>query len=542
MTPAHTAGRGALRRLLACLLLAALAVSASGCTNWEETGDPLGELSQFYSKENEAPEPEPLTTFTLPYFAGESLDPITAAETVQAAVGALLYERLFQLDEHFDLQPVLAQSCTYDAAERTYTLTLCSGVTFSDGSPLTARDAAASLERARQSQRYAARLAEVSSIRVQGDAVLIAMSTDLATLAWRLDIPVVKAGTEDRTAPVGTGPYVFTKSDSGAHLELNGGWWRNKSLPLQRIELQHCKDRDTMLYAFSSRELQLLPLDLTATGASGVSGSGDYTDAPTTVMQFLGFNTRRAPFDNAALRQAVSTAVDRQGLVDSCLLGHGSAAQFPVSPASEWYPAALETAYSPASLSQLTQSAGDTGAAAGTASSDMDAAGQYAGTAVTLLVNQENSFKTAAAQEIADSLRRAGLSVTVEAVPWETYLQRLQDGSFDLYYGECRLTADWDILELVGTTGSLNYGGFSDEKTDSLLAVCRTADDTRRSAALASLWEDLLAKTPIAPLCFKSDSVVTTTGLVDGLVATETDPFFSLTQWTVHLDDPPKAK
>ena len=164
------------------------------------------------------------------------------------------------------------------------------------------------------------------------------------------------------------------------------------------------------------------------------------------------------------------------------------------------------------------------------------------GTAVTLLVNQENSFKTAAAQEIADSLRRAGLSVTVEAVPWETYLQRLQDGSFDLYYGECRLTADWDILELVGTTGSLNYGGFSDEKTDSLLAVCRTTDDTQRSAALASLWEDLLAKTPIAPLCFKSDSVVTTTGLVDGLVATETDPFFSLTQWTVHLDDPPKAK
>ena len=84
MTPAHTAGRGALRRLLACLLLAALAVSASGCTNWEETDDPLGELSQFYSKENEAPEPEPLTTFTLPYFANESLDPITAGETVQA--------------------------------------------------------------------------------------------------------------------------------------------------------------------------------------------------------------------------------------------------------------------------------------------------------------------------------------------------------------------------------------------------------------------------------------------------------------------------
>ena len=531
MTRAHIAKRGALKRLLACVLLAALALAAPGCASWEETDDPLGELSQFYSKENEAPEPEPLTTFTLPYFAGESLDPITAVETVQAAVGALLYEKLFQLDQHFSLQPVLAQSCTYDAAERTYTLTLRSGVTFSDGSPLTARDVAASLERARQSQRYAARLAEVSSVRVQGDAVLITMSTDLATLAWRLDIPIVKAGTEDRTAPVGTGPYVFNKSDSGAYLELNADWWQGKSLPLQRMELQHCKDRDTMLYAFSSRELQLLPLDLTATGASGVSGSGDYTDAPTAVMHFLGFNTRRAPFDDAALRQAVSAAVDRQGLVDSCLLGHGSAAQLPVSPASEWYPAALETAYTTAPLTRLTQSAGDA-----------DDAGQYGGTSVTLLVNQENSFKAAAAQEIADSLSHAGLSVTVEAVPWETYLQRLQDGSFDLYYGECRLTADWDVQALIGTEGSLNYGGFSDEKTDGLLAACRTAGESRRSAALTSLWEDLLAKAPIAPLCFKSDSVVTTTGLVEGLTATETDPFFSLEQWVVHLDDPAAAK
>ena len=178
------------KRLLACLLLAALALSVTGCGNWDETGDPLGELSQFYSKENETPEPEPLTTFTLPYFAGESLDPITAAETVQAAVGALLYEKLFELDEHFALRPVLAQSCTYDPAERTYTLTLQTGVTFSDGSPLTARDVVSSLERARQSQRYAARLAEVSSVRAQGDTVVIAMNADLATLAAMLRIPV----------------------------------------------------------------------------------------------------------------------------------------------------------------------------------------------------------------------------------------------------------------------------------------------------------------------------------------------------------------
>lgn len=534
-----------MRRRLLCLLLAALLLTATGCANWEEPSDPLGELSEFYGAENETPEPEPLTTFTLPYFAGESLDPVTTTETVQSSVGALLYEKLFELDEHYVLRPLLADSCTYDAEQRVYTLTLRSGVTFSDGSALTARDVAATLERAQQSQRYAARLAEVSSVRAQGDTVRITMSTDLATLAWRLDIPIVKAGTESDTVPVGTGPYVFTASDSGAYLEQNPSWWQQKALPLRRIALLHCKDRDTMLYAFSSREVQLLPLDLTGTGASGVSASGDYTDAPTSVMQFLGFNTRRAPFSDAALRQAVSAAADRQALVDSCLLGHGSAAQFPLSPASEEYPTELEAPYSIAALQQLTQEeagSSNDAANAGNTSSDNASAGMYAGVSVTLLVNEENSFKVSAAQEIAAALSRCGLTVTVDSVPWETYLQRLQDGSFDLYYGECRLTADWDILELVGTEGSLNYGGFSDEDTDVLLAACRTASEGQRSKALTALWQDLLEKMPIAPLCFKSDSVLTTTGLVEGLTATETDPFFSLEQWTVHLDTPQAAK
>ena len=223
--------------------------------------------------------------------------------------------------------------------------------------------------------------------------------------------------------------------------------------------------------------------------------------------------------------------------MDSCLLGHGSAAQFPVSPASDRYPTTLERTYSTLALQQLTAvedtSPEDTAA---------ESAGKYAGTEVTLLVNEENSFKVAAAQELAYTLSRCGLSVTVDAVPWETYLQRLWDGRFDLYYGECRLTADWDIRALVGTEGSLNYGGFSDEKTDALLEACRTADESARGAALLSLWEELDKQVPIAPLCFKADSVVTTTGLVDGMTVTETDPFFTLEQWVVHFDKPSKTK
>ena len=36
--------------------------------------------------------------------------------------------------------------------------------------------------------------------------------------------------------------------------------------------------------------------------------------------------------------------------------------------------------------------------------------------------------------------------------------------------------------------------------------------------------------------------MVTTAGLVDGMTVTETDPFFTLEQWVVHLDKPAKVK
>ena len=339
-----------MKRTLLCLLLCAVMLCATGCSDWDEADDPLGALSDFYQMENEEPEPEPLTAFTLPYIAGDSLDPLSATEPVQQTVGALLYEGLFALDDRYRPVGLLADSWEYDGGRMVWTIHLRSNAVFSDGSAVTAQDAAATLERARYSTRYSGRLQEVTSVSVRDGALVIALSKPLASLPYRLDIPIVKAGTENRTAPVGSGPYVFAKSGDGAYLTANTLWWQDSNaLPLTRIELKHCKDRDSALYAFSSREIQLLTLDLTGSAGTGVSGDGDYQDAATTVMHFVGMNTRRSTLEDAALRRAISAGIDRAALVSSCLLGHGAPAQLPASPAAAEYDAALETPYNAAS-------------------------------------------------------------------------------------------------------------------------------------------------------------------------------------------------
>lgn len=41
--------------------------------------------------------------------------------------------------------------------------------------------------------------------------------------------------------------------------------------------------------------------------------------------------------------------------------------------------------------------------------------------------------------------------VEVNALPWEEYNAALAAGNFDLYYGEVRLTADWNLTSLLGS-------------------------------------------------------------------------------------------
>ena len=207
-------------------------------------------------------------------------------------------------------------------------------------------------------------------------------------------------------------------------------------------------------------------------------------------------------------------------LVNAYLVGHGVAAQFPIHPASDLYPQELEQTYT-----------ADDCAAAMAELSMADGEWIYS---MTLLVNSENSFKVAAAQEIAAALEQYDFDVTVNALPWDEFLAALADGRYDMYYGECKLTADWDASALLGTGGSLNYGGWSDPITDACLADCLKADDSRRAAALESLCRRLQSQTPIIPLCFKRTSLLVPYGAVDHLTPTAADPFSGLEHWEIH--------
>lgn len=506
------------RALAAMLLLCLCSLTLSGC--WQEDLSEQESLTpiQSFEEESEAEEEHAIIpeVFSLPYAPGQTLDPITCTDGMQQTISSLLYEGLFRLNPQLEPEACLCESYTTDATSTVYTFTLRAGVTFSDGSALTAADVKSTLDRARTSERYQQRLSGISSISASGNAVTITLRSPNTGLPALLDIPIVKSGTHQNTAPTGTGPYLFSDADGTAYLVANQSWWRGGGQPVDRILLTEAADWDTMLYRFTTHDVQLITADLTGISPINATGNTSYLDANTTILQYLGCNTARAPLDNAAFRKALASGFNRTYIVSAFLSGHGTAAQFPVSPVSSLYPSALEERYS---------RDGFTAALA--------ASGYTSGRTLSLLVNQENSFKVSVAQYLADTFSSAGVPVEVNALPWEEYTAALAAGNFDLYYGEVRLTADWNLTSLLGSGGSLNYGHWSDPQMDQLLSAYASAAD--RASAMQNLCAYLRNQAPILPICFKSTSVLMQNDVVEGLTPTMMEPFYNLTDCTIHL-------
>ena len=507
------------KRVFCGLLCLLLLLGLTGCSDWDETSQ-FDVLSQYYQSENREFEPE-LTDFALPYCASESLDPITCSDGFQLTLSGLLYEGLYYLDETWVSHPMLASDCSYDAETFTYTIYLRDNAVFSDGSPITTADVVTSLRRAQAYARYGARFADVDTMDTDNACVVIKMKSDYRLLPDLLDIPIVKMDTESRTVPIGSGPYVIDRDEKGSCLLPNENWWQNKKLPFSRITLTSYNNQSSAVYAFSARDIQLLSSDLTATNALTMTGSGDVIDAGSSTLHFIGFNTNRDLFIEPEFRRALSLAVERESLTDTYLLGHAKPVQFPLSPDSALYPHDLEQAVSPNAFAQA-----------------MDAldfcTGENIRTA-TMIVNEDNGFKVAAAQAVAASMSTCDLRVTVSVLPWEDYLAALLNEEYDLYYGEVRLTADWNFSDLMCAGGALNYSVYSEPELELAMLSYLTSPEDQRSETMHSLCACFQKDMPIIPLCFTNRSLLLSAGAVDGVTPTAANPFYAMENWNVHI-------
>ncbi|NBI68458.1 peptide ABC transporter substrate-binding protein [Pseudoflavonifractor sp. 60] len=500
-------------RIIALLLTLLLALAACG-------EKPAGETSSASSSQNTVQEevPSPVQVpFTLAVYADYSLNPTLAANRANLTLAPLLYEPLFAVDGHFQAQPVLCQSWTASEDKLVWTFTLRDRITFSDGTPFTAREAAEALELARSSRgRYAQRLADVALISGEDQNLTITLRRPNGDLPALLDIPIA-LGDGDR--PLGTGPYVLTETGDEFSLTARSGWWQtDKTLPVQTIPLHRVSKSDDLIYAFDAGEVSLVDVDLMATNAMGYGGNYQTWDYATTDFLYLGFNTQEGLCRSPQVRRALAQGVDRNTITSAIYANHATPALLPVHPDSPLYSqSAAEAApgYTPEGLATQTEEL------------------KLVGKELVLIVNSENVSKVSSAQHIVYQLEAAGLKVELRQLSFEDYTTALARGEFDLYLGETVFTANFDLAPLLGSGGALNYGGWWAEGADGLLWTMHSASPETKPAAAEALFELLNEQAPIVPIAFKNGSVLTQWGRLSGLSPTRGNVFYQIENWIV---------
>lgn len=505
-----------------CLTLCML----SGCSGDEASREePPQEISP--QETGAAAEPDG-SSLRLPYYPSAALNPFQCDNSCNQIVGKLIYEGLFSVNPSFEAEACLCESWqTEDNTE--WTFKLRDGVYFSGGKKLSAEDVVYSYEMADTSDSgFYSRMSNILSVtELDERTVRIYLRKANVRLPLLLDIPIVESWQGDEPRPNGTGPYCLAEEPDGVCLTLNSGWWKGTENMPERIDLVSTSSPDQEMFDFQTGVTNFVVYDRTRTGAVNFRETGESYVIGTSVMQYVGYNTDGGFTSDPEVRAALSLAVDRQFISETVFAGFAAPAYLPLSPYSSEYAAigAEETPHGGASAREALKKLGFT-------EMDPDGVLKKYGMRLTLdfIVNEENAYKVSAAQTIAESLREAGADVTVRLLDWETFQDELSYRDFDLYYGEIKMQNDFDLSEMLGIYGDTNYGNYSNYDADELIDryMAGTAD-------AADFYGFLTAASPICPVLFKNEMILTQRGLLSGATPSGSDPFYGIGNWSIGV-------
>lgn len=360
----------------------------------------------------------------------DGLDPAraTAFQTVQTL--DLLYDQLLDTDERGEIVPGLAAK--WETKDDEVRLTLREGVRFHDGTPLTAEDAKATLERNLDEETGSAvgsYLANIEAVETDGPTGLtLRLKRPDASLPTALTYTGnsilakkdIDAGTVGRRVN-GTGPYAWRRWDQGRRLELAGNraYW-NGAPKASTLEFRVIPDEASVLAGMKAGgfDLGLVTDPVVARQAKGAAGL-TLQAQPTLSYHALMLNARRGPLKDVKVRQALACATNRQEVVDAVYSGEATVTGPITSPAYQYGPTAGLTCSGPA---------GDPARARAL----LKEAGHAGGFELkTIVMLGEYSTSTNVAQSVQAQLAKVGVKLTLDRQQTSVYVENWKKGDFD---------------------------------------------------------------------------------------------------------------
>ena len=473
--------------------------------------------------------------FSVAYEPGRGINPIIARSAANLQFASLIYDFVYTVDENFNVSSEVVKSATTED-NSWWVFTVDTDIKFSDGSSLTAADVAYSIQRAMQVEHYAGRLSCVYGIGAFGeDTFAITSIPANSQLPSLLNIPIIKKDSIAEDFPIGTGPYKM--ADDGESLVLSQYSRRAGEMPIETVYLCPVADNQQKIANFESARLDIVTNDPTGMNNLGYGSSNDKRFYDTTNMHYIGYNLQSNFFQNYGCRYAVSFAIDRALIVQDYMQAVGIEATLPVHPASVLYDGdyAQRFYFDP-------EKAFDIFTTAGVADHDNDGALEVVVTGIIVeinlkfIVNTDSSVKLRAARKIAETLNEMGITTTLYEMQWADYEAALLSGDYDMYYGEMRLTPDWNISMLFEEEGLMNYAKCRDPHYTALYETYLASGEAERYGNFQAACGYVTETGFITPICFEKREILSRRGVLTGIKATQYDLFNKFGDWTINLE------
>ena len=329
----------------------------------------------------------------------KTLNPFIAYYDSELYIVGSIYPALYQYDANNNPVPYLAQSATTSADKLTWTFKIRQGLKWTDNQPITAKDAAWTLNLIMTNDDAATANGQLvdnfASVSAPDDSTLVVKTktpqanmpyvsityTGIMIVPQHIWEPKIKGLGKDlnNSYPVvGYGSYVLTgyKPDQYATLEANKTFYQGRP-KIDRLILQYFKNDDAAVAALKSGQIAAVR-NIPATGYKSLQGTKNiltYQQVPT---RWTGIEinpgaksrsgkpmgTGNPSLTDAKVRLAIAYSLDRETLVKKVINGLGLTGAGYIPPAYTqfaWKPSSEDTVgYDPAKANQILDAAGYT--------------------------------------------------------------------------------------------------------------------------------------------------------------------------------------
>lgn len=357
------------------------------------------------------------------------LDPTSgAAAATDEIVYANVFEGLTRIGAHGEVLPALAQSWDVSADGLVFTFNLRRNVTFHDGTAFDASDVKFSLDRARAPESTNAQkgaFEAIASVDVIDPAtVRITLSRPVADfprdMGWGDAVIVApESAANNAVAPVGTGPFAFSRWLRGAQIELKRypAYWGTPAR-IDKVTFLIIPDPAAAYAALLAGDVDTFPNFPAVELLPQIEGDPRFAIVAGTTEgeTILAINNGRAPFNDLRVRQAIAHALNRKDIILAASEGYGTPIGSHFPPHDKAYIDLTGTyPYDPAEGRRLLADAG------------------YPGGFKATLRLPPVAYARRGGEVIAQELRAIGIDVRIENIEWAQWLDQVYGkGDYDL--------------------------------------------------------------------------------------------------------------